>query len=140
MDATELEERLSFFDDWTERYQYIIAMGRKLPDFAESDKTETNRIQGCISQVWLTSDLKNTPASITFQGDSDSAIVRGLIFILLVLLSDKSPEDILATDVEAFFARIGLEQHLSPNRRNGFFSMVGEMRRTAAIVSREAEV
>ena len=134
MDAAELETRLTFFDDWTDRYQYIIALGRKLPELDEAYKTDEYKVRGCISQVWLKSELtEGSPTTLVFKGDSDSAIVKGLIAVLHTCLSGRTPREILDEDVEGFFRRIGLEQHLSPNRRNGFFSMVEELTRCAAI-------
>ncbi|MGB0591480.1 MAG: SufE family protein [Myxococcota bacterium] len=134
MDAAELETRLTFFDDWTDRYQYIIALGRKLPELEEAYKTDTYKVRGCMSQVWLKSEIIDgeTP-TIEFRGDSDSAIVKGLIAILHICLSGRTPRAILDEDLEGLFQRIGLEQHLSPNRRNGFFSMVEELTRSAAV-------
>ena len=135
MDASELETRLTFFEDWTDRYQYIIALGRKLPELDPKYKNDDYRVRGCISQVWLRSEVvEGPPSTIVFKGDSDSAIVKGLIAILHICLSGRTPREILDEDLEAFFQRIGLEQHLSPNRRNGFFSMVEELTRCAAVV------
>jgi len=135
VDASELETRLTFFDDWTDRYQYIIALGRKLPELDPQYKDDVHKVRGCISQVWLRSEVvEGPPPTITFRGDSDSAIVKGLIAILHICLSGRTPREILDEDLEGFFQRIGLEQHLSPNRRNGFFSMVEELTRCAAVV------
>lgn len=134
MDAAELETRLTFFDDWTDRYQYIIALGRKLPELDAQYKTDDYKVRGCMSQVWLRSEIVDAdPRVLEFRGDSDSAIVKGLIAILHICLSGRTPQAILAEDLEGLFKRIGLEQHLSPNRRNGFFSMVEELTRSAAI-------
>lgn len=136
MDAAELETRLAFFDDWTDRYQYIIALGRKLPELDASYKTEQYKIRGCISQVWLKSDIVDgPPRTLVFRGDSDSAIVKGLIAILHTCLSGRTPQEILDEDIAGLFGRVGLEQHLSPNRRNGFFSMVEELTRCAAVAA-----
>ena len=134
MDADELEKRLTFFDDWTDRYQYIIALGRKLPALDETYKTDLYKVRGCISQVWLKSNIvEGSPTTLEFKGDSDSAIVKGLIAILHICLSGRPPQEILDEDLEGLFQRIGLEQHLSPNRRNGFFSMVEELTRCAVV-------
>ena len=134
MDTAELETRLAFFDDWTDRYQYIITLGRKLPELDEAYKTDEYKIRGCISQVWLKSEIvAGPPRRLVFNGDSDSAIVKGLIAILRICLSDRTPREILDEDLEGLFGRIGLERHLSPNRRNGFFSMVEELTRCAAV-------
>jgi cysteine desulfuration protein SufE len=134
LDAAELERRLTFFDDWTDRYQYIIALGRKLPELDDAYKTDDYKVRGCLSQVWLRCEItEHSPPTIEFRGDSDSAIVKGLIAILHISLSGRTPRAILDEDLESFFQRLGLEQHLSPNRRNGFFSMVEELTRSAAI-------
>ena len=133
LDAEELEDNLALFDDWSERYQYIIDLGKKLEPYPEAARDEDHKVRGCMSQVWLTHQLQATDQGtrLHFIGDSDSAIVRGLIAVLFALYSDQTPASILAADLESFFARIGLEQHLSPNRRNGFFSMVETIRLTA---------
>ena len=134
MDAAELETRLTFFDDWTDRYQYIIALGRKLPELEERYKTDEYKVRGCMSQVWLKSEVvQGEEQTLEFRGDSDSAIVKGLIAVLHICLSGRTPKAILAEDLEGLFQRVGLEQHLSPNRRNGFFSMVEELTRSAAV-------
>lgn len=136
MDAAELETRLTFFDDWTDRYQYIIALGRKLPELDPLYKTDDYKVRGCMSQVWLRSVIvDSTPTTLEFLGDSDSAIVKGLIAILHICLSGRTPQAILDEDLESLFQRIGLDQHLSPNRRNGFFSMVEDLTRSAAVAN-----
>jgi cysteine desulfuration protein SufE len=136
LDAAELETRLTFFDDWTDRYQYIIALGRKLPELDPLYKTDDYKVRGCMSQVWLRSVIvDSTPTTLEFRGDSDSAIVKGLIAILHICLSGRTPQAILDEDLESLFQRIGLDQHLSPNRRNGFFSMVEDLTRSAAVAN-----
>ena len=134
IDAEELEENLSLFDDWAERYQYIIDLGKALEPLPDDARVDANKVRGCMSQVWLTHELRHPgqEPKLHFVGDSDSVIVRGLIAVLFSLYNDQTPASILAADLEAFFKRIGLEQHLSPNRRNGFFSMVEVIRQTAA--------
>lgn len=135
MDAAELEENLQLFDDWEDRYQYVISLGAKLPLYPDEFRDDQHKVDGCISQVWLHPEISDEdPRRVVFQGDSDSAIVKGLFAILRVLYSGHTPEEILAVDLEGFFQRVGLEQHLSPNRRNGFFSMVEEIRRTALVL------
>ena len=117
----ELIEEFKFFDNWIDRYQYIIDLGKKLPEFPDSWRTEDNRIHGCQSQVWL----KTTPNSdcLEFQAISDSAIVSGLIAILMRVYSGKDPRDIVATSPD-FIKEIGLNEHLSPTRSNGLNSMI----------------
>ena len=126
MDPQELLERFSLFDDWEERYAYIIQMGRKLPDFPEESRTDANKVSGCVSQVWMISAVEG--GRIQIQGDSDAFIVKGLVAILLALYSDKTSDEIAAIDIESVFGELGLGEHLTPNRRNGFFSMVQRIR------------
>lgn len=129
MDAAELIERFSFFDDWQERYRYIIDLGMKLPPLEDVHKTEENKVRGCMSQVWMIHEVNGDV--IQFRADSDSHIVKGLISLLLSLYCDQTAANILALDIEHVFKSIGLDQHLSPNRRNGFYSMVGRIRGVA---------
>jgi len=126
VDPQELLERFSLFDDWEERYAYIIQMGRKLPAFPEESRTDANKVSGCVSQVWMISAVED--GRIQIQGDSDAFIVKGLVAILLALYSDKTPDEIAAVDIESVFGDLGLGEHLTPNRRNGFFSMVQRIR------------
>jgi cysteine desulfuration protein SufE len=117
----EIIEEFGFFDDWTARYQYLIDLGHKLPSLADAELTDANKVDGCQSQVWIvvTGDAGRLDLSAT----SDSAIVRGLIALLLRVYSGRSARDILATD-PAFINAIGLGQHLSPTRSNGLAAMV----------------
>jgi cysteine desulfuration protein SufE len=126
MTTDELIERFSLFDDWEERYAYIIHMGRKMPPFPESARTESNKVRGCVSQVWMVSERVGD--TVVIQGDSDAFIVKGLVAILLALYSGLTPAEIAAVNVEQVFADLDLTDHLTPNRRNGFFSMVQRIR------------
>lgn len=130
MSIDTLLERMERLDDWQERYRYLIALGKKLPDLAPEQKTEEHRVEGCVSKVWLVLERVDGEA-MHFAADSDSAIVKGLITLVLALYSGKTPKEIVATDVDAVFERIGLDRHLSPNRRNGFYSMVLYIKRMA---------
>ena len=125
----ELIDDFSMFDDWMDRYQYIIDMGRRLPDFPEEFRTEENRIRGCQSQVWFVAEQKN--GRLEFQAISDAAIVSGLIAILLRLYSGRYPKDILNTPPE-FVSALQLESHLSPTRSNGLASMLQAIQAYAA--------
>ena len=118
----EAVENFSLFDDWEERYRYLIDLGRDLPHMDDASKTEDSLVRGCTSRVWLISSEKG--GVITFQADSDAHIVRGLIALLLAAYDGKTKDEIAAIDIEKKFAEIGLDQHLSPNRRSGFFAMV----------------
>ena len=132
MDTEELIETFEMLGDWEERYRYLIELGRKLAPLPEADHTEANKVRGCMSQVWLTHRLDpGPPLRLEFQGDSDAHIVKGLIALLFMLLSGKSPRQILETDVSGVFERLGLESHISMNRRNGFYAMVERIRQTA---------
>jgi cysteine desulfuration protein SufE len=125
----------ALLDDWEDRYRYVIELGRGLPPLPEALRTEANKVRGCASQVWLASTVRAprpgaTPV-LAFQGDSDAHIVRGLIAILFAMYQDRTPEEILRTDARALFAELGLEEHLTPQRSNGFFSMVERIRNDA---------
>jgi len=125
----ELIEDFALFDDWMDRYQYIIDLGRRLPEFPESARTDENKIRGCQSQVWFTAEMRG--GRLHFEATSDAAIVSGLIAILLRVYSDREPQDILDTPPD-FIAALGLEQHLSPTRSNGLDSMIRAIRRFAS--------
>ncbi len=121
-DMTELVEDFSLFDDWEERYRYLIDLGRELPHMDEVLKVDVNLVRGCTSRVWLYPDIKD--GRLFFVADSDAHIVRGLIALLRVAYNGKALDEISGIDIEAQFKEIGLDQHLSPSRRNGFFAMV----------------
>lgn len=125
----ELVEEFALFDNWVDRYQYIIDLGRQLPPFPEAAKTEDRKIKGCQSQVWLVT--KALDDRLEFQAISDSAIVSGLIAILMRIYSGRPCREILATP-PGFIAAIGLDQHLSPTRSNGLHAMLGAIRNAAA--------
>ncbi|MFN1834806.1 SufE family protein [Balneola sp. MJW-20] len=129
MDIQEEQARIvkefELLQDWPERYKYIIKLGSRLDPMNEEDKTEDNLVKGCQSQVWLKADEENN--SIRFQADSDAAITKGLVALLVRLYSGHSPDEILNTDPE-FINKIGMAQHLSPTRANGLASMVKQMK------------
>ncbi len=132
MTLDELVENFEFLGDWEEIYRYIIDLGRKLPPMPAEDKIPENLVPGCTSQVWLTAKVSDeTPPKITFIADSDAHIVKGLVSIALMLYSNKTPEEILALDINDVFEKLGLDKHLSPNRRNGFQSMLDKMKEIA---------
>ena len=116
-----IAEEFSFFSDWTERYQYLIDLGRKLPEFPEALKTDTHKVQGCQSQVWLVASGDRN--RLEFQAISDSSIVSGLIALLLRVYSGRSAQEILDTEPR-FVEAIGLAKHLSPTRSNGLAAML----------------
>jgi cysteine desulfuration protein SufE len=123
-----LIEEFSFFDNWMDRYQYIIDLGRRLPAFPEAEKTEANKIKGCQSQVWFIAE-KNAD-KLEFRAISDAAIVSGLIALLLRIYSGRRPQDILDTPAD-FVSALQLEQHLSPTRSNGLAAMLQAIRTLA---------
>ncbi|GAB4119600.1 MAG: SufE family protein [Rhodothalassiaceae bacterium] len=125
-DETQLEDVIETFEvleDWDDRYRYIIELGRKLRPLDESDRNEGNKVRGCTSQVWLVA--RPLPdGRLRFDGDSDAHIVKGLVAIMLLIFSGRTPDEILATDARGVLARLGLREHLSPMRANGLFSML----------------
>lgn len=124
----EIIEEFNLFDDWMDRYQYLIDLGRRLPEFPAELRTEENRIRGCQSQVWFVAD--KTDGRLNFRAISDAAIVSGLIALLLRVYSGRDPRDILDTPPD-FVAALQLEEHLSPTRSTGLSSMLEAIRRFA---------
>jgi cysteine desulfuration protein SufE len=134
MNIDEIIDNFALLDDWDDRYRYVIELGRMLTPLPEALRTETNKVQGCASQVWLATDVRPNGAAgptLTFVGDSDAHIVRGLIAILFALYSGKGAREILSTDAIALFEKLSLREHLTPQRSNGFRSMVERIRRDA---------
>lgn len=130
----EIIENFSLLDEWDDRYRYVIELGRMLPPLPEEEHTEANKVRGCASQVWLVTHVNPDGARgpvLTFVGDSDAHIVRGLIAILFALYSGKSARDIIAIDALALFDRLGLKENLTPQRSNGLRSMVERIRADA---------
>jgi cysteine desulfuration protein SufE len=117
-------EEFSAFDDWMDKYALLIDLGNSLAPLDEKYKTESNLIEGCQSRVWLQADYKD--GKIIFQGDSDAVIVKGIVSLLIGVLSDHTPQEILDADLY-FIERIGLKEHLSPTRSNGLVAMVKQM-------------
>ncbi|MBC7390289.1 MAG: SufE family protein [Opitutaceae bacterium] len=118
-------EEFGLFDDWTDKYEYIIDMGKKLPLLDEKYKIEENKIKGCQSNVWLHSDLRGD--KVVYEADSDAIIVKGLISMLIRVLSGQTAKDIFSTDLY-FIDKIGMTQHLAQTRSNGLLSMVKQMK------------
>ena len=121
----EIIEEFEGLTDWMDRYAYIIDLGNTLPDFPESDKTPQNIIEGCQSRVWITAEKKED-GSIHFQADSDALIVKGIVALLMRVLNDHTPDEILNADLY-FVDKIGLKEHLSPTRSNGLVAMVKQI-------------
>jgi cysteine desulfuration protein SufE len=130
----EIIENFTLLDQWDDRYRYVIELGRTLPPLADSAHSEANKVRGCASQVWLLTHVNPDGADgpvLTFDGDSDAHIVRGLIAILFALYSGKHAREILSTDALALFDSIGLRENLTPQRSNGLRSMVERIRAEA---------
>jgi cysteine desulfuration protein SufE len=130
----EIVENFALLDEWDDRYRYVIELGRGLSPLPERDRSDANKVQGCASQVWLATTVRPDGATgpvLAFAGDSDAHIVRGLIAILFAMYSDKPAREILSADAIALFERLGLREHLTPQRSNGFRSMVERIRSDA---------
>jgi cysteine desulfuration protein SufE len=128
--VAELEEVFALLGDWEERYRHVIDLGRDLAPLTEAERSDANKVRGCASQVWLVTE-PGKDGALTFRGDSDAHIVRGLIAILMSLYSGRTPADILAFDARAALGRLGLIEALSRQRSNGLFSMIERIRRDA---------
>lgn len=123
-----VEEFELFGDDWESKYEHLIDLGRSLPLIDPALKTEDRIIKGCQSQVWLNAELKD--GNIVFTADSDAIITKGMVALMIRVLSDQKPEDVVKADL-AFVDRIGLKEHLSPTRANGLVSMINQMKKEA---------
>ena len=136
MTIDEIIENFSLLEEWDDRYRYVIELGKTLAPLSERDRGEANKVQGCASQVWLATVVRPNGADgpvLNFTGDSDAHIVRGLIAILFALFSGRHAREILATDANAIFEQLGLREHLTPQRSNGFRSMVERIRSDARV-------
>ncbi len=127
MTLDELEENFAFFEDWEGKYSYLIDLGKKIEPLEYIYKVDIYKVKGCTSNVWLVPETREE--HLFFKCDSDALIVKGLLKILLCAYHGKTKEEITQVDIHATFTRLGLDQHLSPNRRNGFFSMVERIQR-----------
>lgn len=125
----DIVEEFSFFDDWGSRYQYLIDLGRALPEFPDAFRVDEHKVQGCQSQVWLVSS--GDAKALHFQATSDALIVSGLIALILKLYSGRPAAEILSTE-PWFVKEVGLDKHLSPSRSNGLFAMLNRVREHAA--------
>jgi cysteine desulfuration protein SufE len=134
MTIDEIRENFELLEDWDDRYRYVIELGRTLEPMPEAEHSAANKVQGCVSQVWLSRRLERNESGevlLKYRGDSDAHIVRGLIAILLTLYSGQAPRNILATDAIAVFDEFGFRQHLTPQRSNGLRAMVERIRADA---------
>lgn len=130
MDMQELEDDFAFLDGWEERYSHVIELGKALPPFDEACRSDANKVSGCVSQVWLTMQADEA-GRFHFTGDSDAHIVRGLVAVVIKILQDKTAREILDTDIQGFFARIGLADNLSSQRANGLQAMIDRIHKAA---------
>ncbi|MBN7796566.1 SufE family protein [Parahaliea mediterranea] len=127
--ADDIVDTLSFFDDWEERYKYIIDLGKELPPLPEAFHTEDRKIRGCQSQVWI--DTRVEDGKLQMAVDSDAFIVKGLLGVVLAAYNNKAPQDVLAFDIDGYFNQLDLLNHLSPTRGNGLRAMVARIREIA---------
>ncbi len=128
-----IRDDFAFLDEWEDRYRYVIELGRELPEFPESARTEANKVRGCVSQVWIEDGLAD--GAIRLRGDSDSHLVKGLVAIAIALYDGKTPAQAIAVDAMAAFRELGLEQHLTPQRSNGVRAMIERIRADAAALA-----
>ncbi|MFL2545207.1 MAG: SufE family protein [Longimicrobiales bacterium] len=132
MNPDDFVDRFNRLLSWEDRYRYLIQLGRKLEPYPEQFRDEKHLVPGCMSQVWLVSQIDDSDeAALEFWADSDALIVKGLTALLLMFYSNKTPEEVLSTDIEGLFERLDLTQHLSVNRRNGFYSMSRKIKELA---------
>ena len=127
MNIKEVVDNFGLFEDWEDRYRYLIDLGSRLPPMAESLKTEETKVRGCMSQVWMVLRWDENK-KLSLQADSDAQIVKGLIAVLYTIFQGKTAEEVETADIDHIFRQLGLDQHLSPNRRNGFYAMVERIR------------
>lgn len=129
MQIEEIVENFEFLDDWEDRYKYLIELGNQLEPFPEIERTDQNKVQGCVSQVWVTTHIdEGDDPIVNIYGDSDAHIVRGLVAIALAIFSGKHVSEILAINETALFDRIGLSEHITPQRSNGLRSLVARIK------------
>lgn len=131
---SQIIEEFSMFDDWMSKYEYIIELGKKLPLIDEKYKTEDYKVKGCQSQVWLNAEMKD--GKLIYKADSDAVITKGLIALLIRVLSNQKPDNIAKAKLE-FINKIGMKEHLSPNRSNGLLAMINYMKKYALTYSKE---
>jgi cysteine desulfuration protein SufE len=127
-----IRDDFAFLDEWEDRYRYVIDLGEALPPFPDEARIDKYKVPGCVSQVWLITNVgEGMDPVVVFQGDSDAHIVRGLVAIMLALFSGEQASKIVSTDAEAVLRDLGLDEHLTPQRANGLRSMVKRIKRDA---------
>jgi cysteine desulfuration protein SufE len=133
-----IRDDFAFLEDWEDKYRYVIELGEALPAFPEEARDAEHKVPGCVSQVWLVSDRGDgADPVITFLGDSDAHIVRGLVAIMLALFSGRRASEIMAEDAEGLMRSLGLDEHLTPQRANGLRSMVKRIKQDAQVALAE---
>jgi len=140
---TSLDDIVDTFEllgDWDQRYQYLVELGEKLPALPEEARTEDNKVKGCMSQVWVHAySNPDDPKLIRYHGDCDTSIIKGVLALLIQLAEDRSADDIRKMDVDEFFERLKLDEHLSPNRHVGVYAIVDLMKQQAREIEKRAE-
>jgi cysteine desulfuration protein SufE len=133
----ELLQEFDFLSDWEERCDFLIDLGFELPPMSDTEKTEANRVHGCQSMVWLTTDLQEADGrkELRITADSDALIVKGLIAVLLAIYQNKTPEEVLKIDVKDYFSRLQLDKYLSTQRKNGLMGMVERVQQEATLLA-----
>lgn len=127
-----IRDDLAFLDDWDDRYRYLIDLGKAMEPLPAEAYNESNKVQGCASQVWLVMQKDSSTGSLSIRGDSDALIVKGLVALVIALFDGRNPAEIRAIDARAFFDEIGLSSHLTAQRSNGLASMVARIKAEAA--------
>ncbi len=130
----EIESEFEMFEDWMEKYEYIIDLGKELPELPKTDKQPENLIKGCQSQVWLTAS--SAEGRISYKADSDALITKGLVALMMRVMDGHKPEEIISAELK-FIDNIGLQEHLSPNRSNGLVSMIKQMKMYALALKQQ---
>lgn len=137
-----LDDMVDVFEllgDWEQRYQYLVELGEGLPAMPDALKTDDNKVKGCMSQVWVHARRSDADsARLAFHGDCDTSIIKGVLALLIQLTTDKTPAEVEALDVDAFFSRLGLDEHLSPNRHVGIYAIVDLMKQQARALAGKA--
>ncbi|MCW8934483.1 MAG: SufE family protein [Gammaproteobacteria bacterium] len=139
---TTLDEIVDIFDllgDWDQRYAYLTELGEQMPAMADVDKTDTNKVKGCMSQVWVSAHKNQADNSVYFTGDCDTSIIKGVLALLLQLTDNRSVDEIEKLDVDEFFERLQLDENLSPNRHVGVYAIVDLMKQQARVIGRDIE-
>jgi len=137
---SDITSDFAVLDDWEDRYRYLIELGRELPPLPDELRTDANKVRGCASQVWLATQVRSESGDpvLHFVADSDAHIVRGLIAILSAIYNDRPVDEVLAIEADPIFEKLGLKEHLTPQRSNGLASMVARVRADATASTQEA--